>query len=76
LHPAGEPRPGVVLRRSGKGVPVQITFGVDDVDATIEHVSGLGFKVFDEPKDRSWGKRDAGVLDPEGNEVYLSQSID
>ena len=76
LHPAGEPRPGVVLGRSGTGVPVQITFEVADVDAAIEHVRRLGVVVFDEPKDRPWGKRDAGVYDPEGNEIYFSQSLD
>ena len=76
LHPAGEPRPGVVLGRSGTGVPVQVTFEVADVDAAIDRLRRLGFKVFDEPKDRPWGKRDAGVLDPEGNEVYFSQSLD
>lgn len=76
LHPAGEPHPGVVLGRSGGGVPVQITFEVDDVDAAIEHVRVLGFEVFDEPKDRPWGKRDAGILDPEGNEIYFSRPVD
>ena len=76
LHPAGEPHPGVVLGRSGTGVPVQVTFEVDDVDAAIEHVRGLGVDVFDEPKDRPWGKRDAGILDPEGNEIYFSQPVD
>jgi catechol 2,3-dioxygenase-like lactoylglutathione lyase family enzyme len=67
LHPAGEPRPGVILGRSGSGVGVQITFEVDDVDAAVEHLRRRGVEVFDEPKDRPWGKRDAGVLDPEGN---------
>jgi predicted enzyme related to lactoylglutathione lyase len=76
LHPAGEPRPGVVLGRSGSGVPVQVTFEVTDVDAAVEHVRRLGFQVFDEPKDRPWGKRDGGVLDSEGNEIYFSQSLD
>jgi predicted enzyme related to lactoylglutathione lyase len=75
LHPAGEPHPGVVLGRSGTGVPVQITFEVDNVDAAIDHVRQLGFEVFDEPKDRPWGKRDAGIFDPEGNEIYFSQPV-
>jgi Crp-like helix-turn-helix domain len=49
LHPAGEQRPGIILGRSGTGVPVQVTFEVVDVDA-IEHVRRLGHEVFDEPK--------------------------
>jgi hypothetical protein len=42
----------------------------------IAHVRRLGFKVFDEPKNRPWGKRDAGILDPEGNEIYFSQPVE
>ena len=76
LHPAGEPRPGVVLGRSGDGVPAQITFDVEDVDAAIDRVRQLGIEVFDGPKDRAWGKREAGIRDPEGNEVYFSQPLE
>jgi lactoylglutathione lyase len=75
LHPAGEPPPRVVLGRSGNGVPAQITFEVQDVDAAVDYVRQLGVEVFDEPNDRAWGKRDAGIRDPEGNEVHLSQSL-
>ena len=72
LHPAGEPRPGVLLGRKGPGAAVQITFTVEDVGRAIDHVRGKGVEVFDEPKDRPWGTRDAGVLDPDGNEIYFS----
>ena len=58
---------GVRIRNVVRGS--KVTFEVADVDAAIDHLRRLGFKVFDEPKDRPWGKRDAGVLDPEGNEV-------
>ena len=75
LHPAGEPRPGVVLGRAGAGAQIQITFEVDDVDAAVEHLRALGVEVFDEPDDRPWGKRDAGVYDPDGNEIYVSKAI-
>jgi uncharacterized glyoxalase superfamily protein PhnB len=75
LHPAGQPFPDVVLGRRGPGVAVQITLEVEDVDAAVAYVRGEGVQVFDEPKDRPWGKRDAGVYDPDGNEVYFSQPI-
>lgn len=75
LHPAGEPRPGVVLGRRGPGVAIQITLEVEDVDSAVTYLRELGVEVFDDPKDRPWGKRDAGVYDPDGNEIYLSQPV-
>ena len=75
LHPSGEPFPGVVLGRQGPGVAVQITLEVEDVEAAVAYVRAEGSEVFQEPKDRPWGKRDAGVHDPDGNEVYFSQPI-
>jgi predicted enzyme related to lactoylglutathione lyase len=73
LHPAGQPFPGLILGRSGPGVAVQVTLDVEDVDTAVNYLRAEGVQVFSEPQDRE-GKRDAGVLDPDGNEVYLSQS--
>ncbi len=48
---------------------------VDDVDGAVAHLRDAGVPVIQEPADEAWGERDAGVLDPEGYPIFLSQSL-
>jgi uncharacterized glyoxalase superfamily protein PhnB len=60
-------------REHGWGVALYLE--VDDVDGAIARLKEAGVRVVEEPKDRPWGERDAGVVDPDGYHVYLSQSL-
>jgi catechol 2,3-dioxygenase-like lactoylglutathione lyase family enzyme len=48
---------------------------VDDVDAVFESLRAAGTEVLQEPIDQAYGIRDAGVRDPSGNHVRLSQPL-
>lgn len=48
---------------------------VDDVDSAVAQLRDAGVPVVQEPTDEGWGERDAGVLDPEGYPVFLTQSL-
>jgi DNA-binding transcriptional MerR regulator len=73
LHPreTGAPRgPGEAL-----GGGLEVSLGVDDVDALVDRLSRAGVPVEQSPQDESWGERDAVVQDPDGLRVRLSQSL-
>ena len=47
----------------------------DDLDATFERVAAVpGVEVLQEPDDRFWGVRDAGLRDPAGNLLRIEQA--
>jgi catechol 2,3-dioxygenase-like lactoylglutathione lyase family enzyme len=74
---------GVVLDAGGVGLHlhkrdpdhvkerVEVTFDVEDADATVALLTARGAPVLDEVADREWGDRDGAVADPDGNTVYL-----
>jgi catechol 2,3-dioxygenase-like lactoylglutathione lyase family enzyme len=50
-------------------------FRTDDLESTFGKVaSAPGVEVLEEPADRFWGVRDAGVRDPAGNMLRLVQA--
>ena len=53
--------------------PVTIWVTVDDLDAALSRLQGLGAKIKAEPTERAWGARLASVFDPDGNTLGLSQ---
>jgi catechol 2,3-dioxygenase-like lactoylglutathione lyase family enzyme len=67
LHPTEETARGVSN--------VELYFQVDDVDEAVSRLRAHGVGVLVEPTDEPWGERDAGVLDPDGYPVYLTQSL-
>ena len=48
---------------------------VDDVDAALLRVEGLGGRVQGPPNDMPWGERVAHIKDPDSNTVNLTQQI-
>jgi catechol 2,3-dioxygenase-like lactoylglutathione lyase family enzyme len=54
---------------------VELYFQVDDVDQVVSHLRAQGVGVLLEPTDEPWGERNAGILDPDGYPVYLTQSL-
>jgi catechol 2,3-dioxygenase-like lactoylglutathione lyase family enzyme len=52
---------------------VAIYLEVENVDKTIGFLRDQGVEIFEEPKNRPWGVRDAGVRDPDGYYIYFSQ---
>lgn len=52
------------------GVALGIT--VDDVDAVVDRIRDAGRGVRMEPRDESYGVRNASVFDPDGHEVWIS----
>ena len=69
----------VLLHSSDRVTParssVGMTLRVDDVDATVEALRAAGYEVVREPADQDYGLRDAGVLDPDGHELWLAKPI-
>ena len=61
---AGEPGPPRFL----------LSVEVDDVDAHLARVEGLGGRVQGPATDMPWGQRVAHVTDPDGNTVNLTSS--
>ena len=55
---------------------VELYFHVDDVDAAIARLRAQGVGVLLEPINEPWGERNAGILDPDGYPVYLTQSLE
>ena len=45
---------------------------VDDVDAAVDGLRGVGVPVLREAEDKPWGERVAYVADPDGNPVALA----
>jgi catechol 2,3-dioxygenase-like lactoylglutathione lyase family enzyme len=54
---------------------VELYFQVDDVDGVVSRLRAQGVGVLLEPTDEPWGERNAGILDPDGYPVYLTQSL-
>ena len=48
---------------------------VDDLDKTFESLRAAGAEILQEPIDQPYGVRDAGVRDPSGNHLRLSQPL-
>jgi catechol 2,3-dioxygenase-like lactoylglutathione lyase family enzyme len=48
---------------------------VDDLDKTFETLRAAGTEILQEPVDQPYGVRDAGVRDPSGNHLRLSQPL-
>jgi catechol 2,3-dioxygenase-like lactoylglutathione lyase family enzyme len=48
---------------------------VDDLDKTFEALRAAGAEILQEPTDQPYGVRDAGVRDPSGNHLRLSQPL-
>ncbi len=67
LHPAEE------IERGPWNV--ELYFQVVDVDECLSQLRAQGVGVLLEPTDEPWGERNAGVLDPDGYPVYLTQSL-
>ncbi len=61
------------LKRRGQGVIVG--FDVDNVDAYYDLIHGKGAPLKQAPKDEPWGDRDFAVIDPDGFEIWFSESI-
>ena len=57
-----------------KGELYPAHFSSDDLDATFDRVVATpGAEVLQEPAERPWGARDAGVRDPAGNRLRIEQ---
>jgi lactoylglutathione lyase len=67
LHPAEEVERGAWN--------VELYFQVEDVDDCIARLRACGVGVLLEPTDEPWGERNAGVLDPDGYPIYLTQPL-
>jgi catechol 2,3-dioxygenase-like lactoylglutathione lyase family enzyme len=48
---------------------------VEDLDKTFETLRAAGTEILQEPTDQPYGVRDAGVRDPSGNHLRLSQPL-
>ena len=48
---------------------------VDDLDKTFESLRAAGTEILQEPVNQPYGARDAGVRDPSGNHLRLSQPL-
>jgi catechol 2,3-dioxygenase-like lactoylglutathione lyase family enzyme len=68
LHPTEDPERGPWN--------VELYLQVEDVDGVVSRLRAQGVGVLLEPTDEPWGERNAGVLDPDGYPVYLTQSLE
>ena len=50
-----------------------ISFTVTDIDALYAKLCADGVKFDGPPEDQSWGARMVGLMDPDGNNLYLLQ---
>ena len=57
----------VPVGAAGGGPRCQFTIWVDDTDAAIAQLNGLGVAMVNGPIDRPWGLRTATFADPDGN---------
>jgi len=55
---------------------IVLSAAVDDVDALLDRVEEAGGKLLGPPNDMPWGERVVHTLDPDGNAVNLTQSIE
>jgi lactoylglutathione lyase len=58
-------------QRPATGHRIELCFNVEDVDAAITALQGLGLTVALAPVDQPWGERAAYIEDPDGNLVML-----
>lgn len=69
------PEGGVTLslRQDEQAVPsgASIHFEVDDVDRAIAHLRGAGIEIETEPTDQPYLWREATLLDPDDNRVFI-----
>jgi DNA-binding transcriptional MerR regulator len=72
LHPRGTSGSCAPGEPVGQGL--ELSLGVDGVDALVERLARDGVPVTQPPADQPWGERDAVVQDPDGLHVRLSQS--
>jgi lactoylglutathione lyase len=68
LHPTEDPERGPWN--------AELYFQVEDVDDAVARLRVQGVGVLLEPTDEPWGERNAGVLDPDGYPIYLTQSLE
>jgi lactoylglutathione lyase len=68
LHPTEDPERGPWN--------VELYLQVEDVDDAVSSLRAQGVGVLLEPTDEPWGERNAGILDPDGYPVYLTQSLE
>ena len=61
--------------RSLGGSPVHLYLYVADVDDVFKRALDAGSKAIDEPEDRDWGDRTAGIEDPYGHVWWLGTPI-
>src|SRR5215467_4254672 len=52
-----------------------ISFAVTDLDAFYAKLCADGLKFSGPPEDQSWGARMVGLMDPDGNNLYLLQKL-
>ncbi|MEP3050718.1 MAG: VOC family protein [Erythrobacter sp.] len=65
-----------IAQHGGSGAPVaDISFEVDDVEATYERAQQLGSKILYELKDEPWGVRRFNVIDPAGKRLNIYAQI-
>ena len=57
------------------GAVLQLTIGVDDVDAVHAELLGKAVEILNGPQDRPWGQRTVCFADPDGNPWEFAQSI-
>ena len=68
--------PGLLGRDADSGgLPSEVAFLTDDVDAEAERLRALGVQFLSGPVDRAWGQRTLHVLDPDGHVVEFAQEI-
>ena len=60
------------LFRNPPGID-HISFTVTDIDALYAKLCADGVKFDGPPEDQSWGARMVGLMDPDGNNLYLLQ---
>ena len=59
------------VRKMAAGDGPVVYFECDDLDATVEDLSGHGLVFKSGPTDQSWMWREARLDDPDGNEICL-----
>jgi lactoylglutathione lyase len=58
------------------GSRVQLTIGVDDVDAICAQLAVPGVELLNGPVDREWGMRTASFTDPDGHIWEVAQRLE
>lgn len=52
-----------------------ISFSVEDVNGLYAKLQAMGVEFDGAPQDQSWGARMVGLKDPDGNNLYLLQTL-